>query len=254
MQDASVSSGTEQGEERALAPPYISFPTFFKTLLPWLESQGVPIRFDRSFWQQKFSGSTGPQLVSALRFLGLLKGDVPQPDLDQLVKARGAERKALLKELIRKRYAAVNFEQLPRATPTVVTDWLKTYPVEGDTLRKVESFFINACKEAEIELPSGVRKRARMRVSRPATASRGEKRAPKDRASLSDAQKGESKPPGGSSAITKLGGTAVQDSLLLLGLFTRLPKPGSIWPQTERDAWIEAAKTVFRLEYKGEAK
>ena len=63
-----------------LAPPYVSFNTF-RTLLSWLRGEGVPLRFDRSFWQAKFSGSTGTQLMAALRFLGLLDGERPMPQL-----------------------------------------------------------------------------------------------------------------------------------------------------------------------------
>ena len=65
-------------------PPYISFNTF-KTLLYWLEKEGVPLRIDRSFWKEKFSGANGSKLMGALRFLGLLDGDKPTKELEILV-------------------------------------------------------------------------------------------------------------------------------------------------------------------------
>ena len=52
------------GQNEAVAPPYVSFNTF-RTLLDWLKSEGVPLRFDRSFWHAKFSGSTGTDLKTA---------------------------------------------------------------------------------------------------------------------------------------------------------------------------------------------
>ena len=51
-------------------PAYVSFSSFL-TLLNFLKDMpAMPIQFDRSLWEGKFSGSTGAQLMSALRFLG----------------------------------------------------------------------------------------------------------------------------------------------------------------------------------------
>jgi hypothetical protein len=41
-----------------------------------------------------------------------------------------------------------------------------------------------------------------------------------------------------------------QNSLLLWGLFQRLPKPGTVWPKEERDRWTETLNNVLALEYK----
>ena len=103
-------------------------------MLDWLRSEGVPLRFDRSFWQAKFSGSTGTQLVAALRFLGLLQDDRPLPDLESLVDAATDERRFILKELLKDSYATVPFDELDRATPAMVRRWFRAYPVDGHTL------------------------------------------------------------------------------------------------------------------------
>ena len=59
------------------APPYISFMTM-RTFLDWLGEMPVtPSQIDRSLWIRKFNGSTGPQLLSGLRFLGLLDENKP---------------------------------------------------------------------------------------------------------------------------------------------------------------------------------
>ena len=98
----------ERVREDAIAPPYVSFNTF-RTLLNWLRSEGVPLQFDRSFWQAKFSGSTGTQLVAALRFLGLIQGDRPLEDMESLVEASPDERRFIIAVLLKDSYVAVPF-------------------------------------------------------------------------------------------------------------------------------------------------
>jgi hypothetical protein len=71
----------------------------FLTLLEELQ-RGLPSRIDRSYWGDKFSGSTGTQLMSALRFLNLIDSNgVPTLQLKDLVNARGASRSEILKKI-----------------------------------------------------------------------------------------------------------------------------------------------------------
>jgi hypothetical protein len=151
-------------DREVIAPPYVSFSTF-KTLLDWLRSEGVPLRLDRSFWQGKFSGSTGAQLMAALRFLGLLKGDRPLEDLEGLVAASMDDRRFILKELLKDSYAAVPFDDLDRATPAMVRRWFRAYPVDGHTMRKAISFFVNAAREAEMPMSGAVRRMVRVKTT-----------------------------------------------------------------------------------------
>jgi len=162
--DEPVTVRPDQDKHKMPSPPYISFLTF-TNFLEWIEKEGIPLRFDRSFWQSKFSGSTGTQLMSGLRFLGFLERDKPAPDLEKVIRAKGEERKAALKQIFQRAYTAVNFDELPRATPAMVAEWFHSYKLEGHTLRKAESFFINACKFAGIPLSSALRKKARNKPS-----------------------------------------------------------------------------------------
>jgi hypothetical protein len=148
-----------------MPPPYVSFNTF-RSLREWLGAEGVPLRFDRSFWQGKFSGSNGTQLVAALRFLGLLDGDEPQPGMEHMVEAGPDEWRGMLAGMLVDSYAAVPFDELPRATPAMVRGWFRAYPIDGHTLRKAISFFVNASKEAELPMSNAVRKMAKSRSSR----------------------------------------------------------------------------------------
>lgn len=119
------------------------------------------MRFDRSFWNKKFSGSTGAQLMAGLRFLGLLKGNTPQTDLETLVKAKGEGKRAILARIFKQAYTTVDFDALRRATPSMLAEWFRAYNLEGHTLRKAESFFINGCKSVDIPLSNALRKKAR---------------------------------------------------------------------------------------------
>ena len=51
-------------------PPYVSYRTF-RNFIDGLQ-MGIPARIDRSYWGDRYSGSSGTQLMTALRFLGLI--------------------------------------------------------------------------------------------------------------------------------------------------------------------------------------
>jgi hypothetical protein len=68
-------------------PPYVSFKTF-QTFLEFL-SDGMPSRIDRSVWVNKFSGSNGTQIMTAIKFFDLIDNNgVPNDDFKQLVSIR----------------------------------------------------------------------------------------------------------------------------------------------------------------------
>lgn len=175
MQDTSVDLlDVNRNRAVVLNPPYVSFNTF-RTLLIWLKSEGVPLRFDRSFWQAKFSGTTGTQLMAALRFLHLLDGETPLPCLETLVLSSHEQRRHLLGKLLLNSYSVVPFEELPRATPAMVKKWFASYPIDGHTLRKALSFFINAAREATLPMSNAVGKMARAKRPDQAKTSRTDK-------------------------------------------------------------------------------
>ena len=147
---------------QSISPPYVSFNTF-KTLLDWLKVEGVPLRLDRSFWHDKFSGSTGSQLMASLRFLGLLQANKPLPELESLVQAQSDSKPLILKTLIQNSYTFIHFEELHRATPSILISWFKTYPIDGHTLRKAISFFISASIDAGLPISNSIKKMSKYR-------------------------------------------------------------------------------------------
>src|ERR1039457_3082819 len=87
----------ERNKKRS--PPYVSCRSFL-TLVEELQ-RGLPARLDRSYWGSKFSGSTGTQLMSALRFLNLADSEgKPTGQLKELVDSRGQIRTELMRKLV----------------------------------------------------------------------------------------------------------------------------------------------------------
>ncbi len=169
MTTENIENNYKPENEKTPSPPYISFLTF-QNFITWLETEGVPLKFDRSFWDKKYSGSLGMQLMAGLRFLGLLKGELTQPVIEEIVKAKGEDRKKLLAELFRKAYSTVDFNTLERATPAMLNDMFKSFELaEGSTLRKAVSFFINGCKAYDIPISKTLKKIARNKKERSGT-------------------------------------------------------------------------------------
>ena len=249
MQQNIISDVPQEG--RQLSPPYVSYLTF-KMFLEWLESEGVPLRFDRSFWSKRYSGSTGSQLMAGIRFLGLLINEEPTPLLECLVNARGDDRKERLREIYQQAYTAVDFEALHRATPGMLNEWFESYPIEKTTLRKAESFFVNALKDAEHPLSNSLRKLSRNKAGGGnMSGSTGPRRSRGRKEQQVDPPK--TPPPASNPPEIPTDTADAQASLMLWGLFKRLPKPGAVFSESERTSWLEAAKTLFNLEYRVES-
>lgn len=150
-----------QAENKAkTSPPYIPFLTF-TNMITWLETEGVPVKLDRSFWGKKYGGSLGLQVMAGLRFLGLLKGDYTQPLLGEIVNVKADDRKKLLANMIQQAYSVVDFAQLSGATPNMLKEWFAQYNLDGSTDRKARSFFINACKFYDVPISNILKKAAR---------------------------------------------------------------------------------------------
>ncbi len=238
-------------EVKLLSPPYVSYLTF-KNLLEWLETEGVPLRFDRSFWSKKYSGSLGPQLMSGIRFLGLLIEEKPTPLLENLVNAKGDERKASLRDIYRQAYKVVDFDALQRATPGMLNEWFASYSIDGSTLRKAESFFVNALKDADYPLSNSLKKLARNKAGgRSSPASTGSRNSRTKKEPLAQLPNEQNPDPPVREMTTD--SADAQASLMLWGLFKRLPKPGSVFATHDRESWLAAASTLFNLEYQVES-
>ncbi len=139
-------------QERQIAvPPYVPYRTF-QTFLEFLQD-GIPARIDRSVWGARFSGSSGTQLMTALKVLQLVDSDGhPQPVLEELVFAEGERRRALLRGLLEDYYEPVFRLDLARATKNQFHEAFRSFGAREGVLTKCEAFFIRAAQDAGIRL------------------------------------------------------------------------------------------------------
>lgn len=117
--------------------------------------EGMPARIDRSVWGPRLSGSSGIQLMTALKVLELIDDDGrPGPELERLVKADGDERRGVLSTLLRRHYRPVFELDLARATRAQFREAFRGFGARDGVLAKCEAFFIQAAQDAGMELSS----------------------------------------------------------------------------------------------------
>jgi hypothetical protein len=154
----------EQNLGPEVLPPYVSFATF-KTFISDLKEQGVPTRIDRDAWKYRFSGSVGPQLVTALRFLRLIKAsDEATEELRGLVAAYDTDSwKDALHAVLKRAYSQTLALNLKEMTPSHLAKEFKEHYKSStdDVQRKSITFFIHAAKDAGIELSPRLTKNTR---------------------------------------------------------------------------------------------
>jgi hypothetical protein len=158
-------------EGRKNSPPYVSYKTF-GSFLHTLEPQ-VPNRIDRSIWGELFSGSTGTQLMSAMRFLNLIDDkSIPTARLKLLAPATGEHRAALQRQVVEEAYAFVlkGNVDVQNATYAQLEELFQnTYHMKGDVCRKCIKFFVEFSKEAGIPLSPQITKKRKMPKSNSGT-------------------------------------------------------------------------------------
>lgn len=145
------------------SPPYVSYRSFL-TLLEELQ-RGVPARIDRSYWGDKFSGSTGTQLMSALRFLNLMDSSgVPTKQLKELAVARGTAKTEILKKVSHESFSFLlsNSFECDKATYAQLEETFHDlYQVDRDVARKCIKFFTELASDAGIHLSPFITKKAK---------------------------------------------------------------------------------------------
>ncbi len=151
----------ESGRKRL--PPYISYRTF-QNFLDRLQ-QGIPARIDRSYWSDRLSGSTGTQLMSALRFLGLIDANgTPTGRLRLLVQARGAQRADALRQITSEAFGFVlqgSFDSQSATYAQLEETFHSTFELTDGVRRKCVKFFVDLSSDAEMPLSSFITKRLR---------------------------------------------------------------------------------------------
>ena len=228
--------------EKKTTPPYVAY----KTLKNFLEKfqQGTPGRIERGL-MGNLSGAVQSQLTTALKYLHLISdNNIPSDDMKRLVVAQGAEQTKLMKDIITRHYPFIfspDFD-FTTATGTMLHErFEQSTGASGETVNRCIAFLKEAAQDVGIPVSpflshktggaGGVRKKT------PQTARKNDKTT-------------EQTPPAGdTSQNMQTPRIEAQNSLLLWGLFQRLPKPGSPWPKQDREQWTQTLNNVLTLEY-----
>ena len=136
-------------------PPYVASKTF-QTFLEFL-SDGMPSRIDRSIWLNRFSGSNGTQLMTAIKFFELVDSDgIPSEDFINLASKDVIVQKKILRKILYKFYSHIFELDLENATKSQFREAFRQFGTKEGVLVKCESFFIQAAKFSDITLSSHI--------------------------------------------------------------------------------------------------
>lgn len=145
-------------------PPYVSYRTF-DNFISRLQPQ-VPARIDRSYWGDTLSGSTGTQLMAALRFLNLVDNNSkPTNLLKQMASVKGDQKSAVLREIATGAYDFVLQSSLDvqNATYAQLEEvFHDNFQLTADVGRKCIKFFISLATNAGATLSPFVTRRVRL--------------------------------------------------------------------------------------------
>ncbi len=148
---------------RKRLPPYISY-RLFRNFLERLQ-QGIPARIDRSYWEREglLSGSSGTQLMAALRYLNLIdENGRPQERLKPLVFATGPQKTALLREIARESFSfALEGSLDPQNATYAQLEELfsEKFQLNGQLSRKCLKFFCEISNDSGLQLSPFITKR-----------------------------------------------------------------------------------------------
>jgi hypothetical protein len=218
---------------RKSLPPYVSYRTF-RNFIDGLHL-GMPSRIDRSYWGNMYSGSTGTQLMTALRFLSLIdsKG-LPTAQLRQLVSAKGAQRTDILRRISQSAFSFLSEESLdPRVATYAQLEeaFRNTYQLTGEVGRKCIKFYISLQSDAGVPLSPFILKRSRM----PHSTANGKK---KPTAKTEVRKNRNSEIPQATGLV--LGPVAWYEMVL-----TKFPNFDPTWPDEVKLKWFEAFNTLL---------
>jgi len=158
---------------RKRLPPYVSYRTFYN-FIERLE-QGLPARIDRSYWGGSLSGSNGTQLMSALRFLGLIDASsTPTNQLRQLVLARGVQRTEILRQITSEAFGFLlqgSFDSQTATYAQLKEAFHNAFELTDSVSRKCVKFFVALASNAGMPLSPFITKRVRSMPSSTGTKS-----------------------------------------------------------------------------------
>ena len=231
----------EDAGKKSATPPYVAY----KTLSNFLDrfKQGLPGRIDRGL-MGSMSGAAQSQVTTALRYLGMISdNNIPNPIMRRYVNGEESDRRAALREMLERSYPFLFNHEFDIATATahmLRDNFTENTSATGETISRCIAFFKDAAVDAGIEVSPYIMQRS---ARSSAGGSKRKVAAKKAQSALqqSPAQEG--------SQIPRAASFVAQSSLLLMGLFQRLPVPGNRWSREEREQWIQTLQNVLVMEY-----
>jgi Family of unknown function (DUF5343) len=230
----------ESVEKKKAAPPYVAY----KTLRNFLErfKQGLPARIDRGL-MGSMSGAAQSQVTTAMRYLGMIsENGIPTQYLKRYVSGDERERKGALFEMLMGAYPFL-FEtgmepgafHISTATAQFLRETMEANTsATGETLGRCIAFVKDAALDAGFEVSRFIlQKKSRAPGGRKKPQSKREETI--EKSLLPNLQHAQPLP--------------FHGSLLLSGLFQRLPKPGTKWSKEDRERWVQTLENVLLLEY-----
>jgi hypothetical protein len=146
-------------KEKSLSPPYLPYRTL-ENFIQRLKSGVIPSRIDRSV-MSSFSGSIQAQLITTMRYLNLTNDQgSPTEKLERLVASDGAEKQKILNEVLSSSYPFLFNKNvdLNKITFAQISELFIEAGASGETTKKSIRFFLNATKDAGINLSPHIKK------------------------------------------------------------------------------------------------
>jgi hypothetical protein len=239
MQERAV----EPVEKKKPAPPYVAY----KTLKNFLEkfNQGLPARIDRGL-MGSMSGAAQSQVNTALRYLGMIsENGIPTQYMRRYVSGQEEEKKKALVEMLMGAYPFLfdtgtepDSFHISTATAQLLRETMEANTTAtGETLGRCIAFVKDAALDAGFKVsPYILQKKSRSSAGKKRTSQKREERSAE-------------KPTETPLHHVNVSSQPAQSSLLLSGLFQRLPKPGTKWGKEERERWVQTLQNVLLLEY-----
>jgi len=222
-------------EPAALVPPVFAFKTLLNQL-DYMKERGVPARIDRSFLIG-MSGAGQAQYITGLRSLGLIDATGAVSDrLIQMANGAVSDRRGLLREILRERYAkAIELGKTNATTGMLVELFREEYGATGDTARKGIAFYLNAARYAG-DVPLS----PMFQTPKVSSAGTGRRRKARGSENGSEAAPDESSTPAKPPLFADV-------HPALAGVLSELPRQGAGWTTERRDAFMTTFQAVVNF-------
>lgn len=223
----------------AFQPPYMAWATF-DNIVEQFRATGLPAQIDRSVLRSR-SGTDQTQFLRAAGHFGFIDSEGAPTERFRGYVSDPDSRPAVMRDVLHECYP--NVLALPQdATPQMLIEQMRAFGIEGDTVRKAQTFFLNAARFAEIPLSP------HFKTTRPGAGGRKtSKRTTRRNGAQSNGSDGGVQPP--PSPPEPLAGLHPAIVTLVQHLPPARLGERPMFRGAERRAWFDYARATFNLIY-----